>query len=40
MKKKNVFVPKMVCIVVLVVENGEFQRFEGVCIASDVYLSV
>ena len=26
----NVFLPETFCVVVLVAENGEFQRFEGV----------
>ena len=30
--KVNVFLPGMLRIVVLVAENGEFERFEGFCV--------
>ena len=32
MNKINVFLSEMLCVVVLVAKNGEFQRFEGFCI--------
>ena len=34
----NVFLPEMLCVVVLVAENGAFNDLKG--FASDVYLSV